>query len=321
LRLTTDDGRRTTGASWTIDLALNWGQAQLAGTDEIELAAKTLLAHVRECTLSELFAYPGRELTAAQSAAYRALVERRARHEPLAYLVGHHGFLELDLRVDRRALIPRPETELLVERALAWARTWHAAHGRAPQIADVGTGSGAIAIGLAAALPQARILGLDRSPDALELARQNALRCGVAGQITFLQGDLLAPLRGPVDLIVANLPYVSEDEYAALPPGIRAYEPRGALVAGPDGLDAIRRLLQTARPHLAPDAARPAARAAILLEIGASQGDAVSALAARAFPEARVEVIADYGGRDRIVKIELERQCPSNSSSATWTEP
>jgi release factor glutamine methyltransferase len=147
------------------------------------------------------------------------------------------------------------------------------------------------------------MFALDRSPGALELAQENAARCGVAGRIAFIRGDLLDPLPGPVELIVANLPYVSENEYASLPPGIRAYEPRGALVAGPDGLDAIRRLLQTARPHLAP----AAERAAILLEIGASQGGAVSALAAQAFPEARVEVIADYGRRDRVVKIELER--------------
>jgi release factor glutamine methyltransferase len=290
-----------------------------------------LLAHVRECTLSELFVYPDRRLSAQQRTAYRALIERRTRHEPVAYLVGHRGFLELDLLVDSRVLIPRPETELLVERALAWAQRHESprlGHGDAPPaaqdlfvqgergsgihmprverplcIADVGTGSGAIAIGLAVGLPQARVYALDSSPDALDVARQNAARSGVADRITFLEGDLLSPLlaeRAAVDLIVANLPYVTEDEYAVLPPGIRNYEPRGALVAGPDGLDAIRRLLHTARPHLAPDAAR----AAILLEIGAAQGAAVSALAAAAFPEARIDVIQDYSGRDRVVQIE-----------------
>jgi release factor glutamine methyltransferase len=274
-----------------------------------------LLAHVQGCALSELFAYPDRPLAPAAAAAYRALVERRAQHEPVAYLVGQRAFLDLDLLVDRRVLIPRPETELLVERALSWARRWGA-----PRIADVGTGSGAIAVGLALALqgtglpqaelhvaerPQAALYALDSSPGALSVARQNAARYGVADKITFLQGDLLDPLPGPVDLIVANLPYVSEDEYAALPPGIRDYEPRAALVAGPDGLDVIRRLLRTARPHLALDATRAATRAAILLEIGAAQGAAVSALAAAAFPDARVEVIPDYGGRDRVVEIEI----------------
>lgn len=281
----------------TVDEALAWARARLAGTDEVEWAAKTLLAHVRDCTLSELFLHRDRRLSPAQAAAYRALVARRAAHEPLAYLVGRRAFLDLELLVDRRVLIPRPETELLVERAAARARAWPA-----PRIADVGAGSGAIAIGLAAALPEAQVYALDRSPDALAVARENADRCGVAERITFLQGDLLAPLPAPVELIVANLPYVTEDEYAALAPGIRNYEPRAALVAGPDGLDAIRRLLETARPRLAPGAARTA----ILLEIGASQGAAVADLAARAFPEARVELIADYGGRDRVVEIELE---------------
>jgi release factor glutamine methyltransferase len=271
--------------------ALAWARERLAGTDEADLAAKMLLAHVLECTSSELFVYPDQTLTAAQRASYRALLDRRARHEPLAYLVGHRGFLDLDLRVDRRVLIPRPETERLVERALDLAQRWEQ-----PKIADVGTGSGAIAIGLAAALPQARLYALDRSPDALEVARENAARYCVADRITFLQGDLLAPLPEPVDLIAANLPYVAEDEYVALPPGIREYEPRVALAAGPDGLDLLRRLLRTARPHLAPGGA-------ILLEIGAAQGAAVSALARAAFPEARVEVLPDYRGRDRIVEI------------------
>ena len=326
--LTTDDERRTSDAPRTVSEALAWGRERLVGTDEPEWAAKMLLAHVRECTLSELFVYPERGLSETEVAAYQALIQRRARHEPVAYLVGHRGFLELDLLVDKRVLIPRPETELLVERALAWAR-----HCESPRlvrrdapatamdpssqgesgrgipmprvetclrIADVGTGSGAIGIGLAAALPQAQVYALDSSPGALEVARQNAARNGVAGRIAFLEGDLLAPLPAPVDLIVANLPYVTEDEYAALPPGIRLYEPRGALVAGPDGLDAIRRLLRTARPHLASDAAR----AAILLEIGAAQGAAVSALAALAFPKARIEVIPDYSGRDRVVEID-----------------
>jgi release factor glutamine methyltransferase len=165
-----------------------------------------------------------------------------------------------------------------------------------PRIADVGTGSGAIAIGLAVALPRAQIYALDNSPDALEVARLNAARNGAAERIAFLCGDLLAPLPGPVELIVANLPYVAEDEYAELAPGIRDYEPRAALVAGADGLDAIRRLLHSARPHLR-------VGGALLLEIGATQGAAVSELAAGAFPEAGIEVIPDYGGRDRLIEI------------------
>jgi release factor glutamine methyltransferase len=329
----TNDERRTVAAisesrsedalQWTNDEALAWGREQLAGTDEAELAAKMLLAHVRKCTLSELFMYPGRRLAALQRTAYQALIARRAAHEPLAYLVGHRGFLDLDLLVDQRVLIPRPETELLVDRAVAWARQrghrdaspTHRLEGRGDlsptdgrlTIVDVGTGSGAIAIGLAAALPQAQVYATDSSADALEVARQNAIRNGVADRIEFLEGDLLEPLRAAhaaVDLIVANLPYVTEDEYASLPPGIRFYEPRQALAAGPDGLDVIRRLLHGASPlgaaaHLAPGGG-------VLLEIGAAQGEAVRALAVQAFPRARVEVIPDHSGRDRVVEIVQE---------------
>jgi release factor glutamine methyltransferase len=254
-----------------------------------------LLAHVLECTVSELFVHPERVLTGEEAAAYRALVARRARHEPVPYLVGHREFLDLDLQVDRRVLVPRPETEVLIERAMDVAQRW-----ARPRIADVGTGSGAIAISLAVHLPQASVYALDRSAGALQIARQNAERYDVAGRITFLHGDLLAPLDDPVHLIVANLPYVSEDEYAALPVDIRLYEPRQALVAGADGLDAIRALLDTLRidVHLIADGV-------ILLEIGAAQGEAVSTLAARAFPHAQVAVLPDYSRRDRVVRIEL----------------
>jgi release factor glutamine methyltransferase len=282
---------------WTIRDALVWAHERLAGTDEVEWAAKILLAHVRECTLSELFAHPEKDLTAPQSDLFRALVERRAKHEPVPYLVGHCPFLELDLLVGPGVLIPRPETEVLVERALAWVQRREPLAKQSPKVADVGTGSGAIALGLAAALPQACVYALDSAAEALEIARQNAERHNLSERIVFLQGDLLAPLPVEVDLIVSNLPYVTEDEYASLPPGIRLYEPRGALVAGADGLDAIRRFLGTARSHLAPEGA-------IMLEIGAAQGAAVQTLASRAFPEAQVEVLPDYSGRDRVVRID-----------------
>lgn len=251
-----------------------------------------LLAHVLGGTVSELFVHPERMLSDDEVAAYRALVARRAQHEPVAYLVGRRGFLDLDLVVDERVLVPRPETELLVERALQVAQRWPR-----PRIADVGTGSGAIAVSLALHLPEAMVYALDCSAGALEVACRNAQRYDVAGRIAFLHGDLLAPLQGSVHLIVANLPYVSQDEYAALAPDIRLYEPPEALVSGVDGLDAIRRLLDTARPHLVVDGV-------LLLEIGARQGEAVSALAARAFPAARVRLLPDYAGRDRVVCIE-----------------
>jgi release factor glutamine methyltransferase len=174
--------------------------------------------------------------------------------------------------------------------ARRWAR---------PRIADVGTGSGAIAVPLALHLPDASIYALDCSDGALEVARHNAARYGVVRRIVFVRGDLLAPLQAPVHLIVANLPYVSEDEYAALAPDIRLYEPRQALLSGVDGLDAIRRLLEIACPYLVDDGV-------LLLEIGAGQGQAVAERAVHHFPNAHVSLLTDYSGRDRVVRIDLD---------------
>jgi release factor glutamine methyltransferase len=278
--------------TWRTDEALRWATAQLAGTDERELSARMLLAHVLGCSTTALFVHPERTLGAAERARYQQLIARRARHEPVAYLVGHRAFLDLDLLVDERVLIPRPETEHLVECALAAARRWPQ-----PRIADIGTGSGAIAISLARHVPGAEVWAVDCSPDAIAVARQNARRHGVADGIIFLTGDLLAPLPGPVHVLVANLPYVSASEYASLPASIRCYEPRQALMAGPDGLDAIRALLRTAGPTLAEDGT-------ILLEIGAAQGDAAVELACAAFRGAAVSLIPDVGGHDRVLRVE-----------------
>jgi len=275
-----------------VDEALHWAIAQLVGTDEPVLSARMLLAHVLGCSTTDLFVHPERMLTASERASYEDLIVRRRQHEPVAYLVGHRVFMELDLQVDERVLIPRPETEQLVEEAIALARRWPQ-----PRVADIGTGSGAIAIGLARYSPGAQVWAVDRSPGAIAVARENALRHGVLDRITFLTGDLLAPLPGTVDLIVANLPYVSEDEYASLPAGIRRYEPRQALLAGHDGLSAIRALLRVAGAYLAEDGA-------VLLEIGAAQGGAVTKLARAAFPGADILLLPDLAGHDRVLRVE-----------------
>jgi release factor glutamine methyltransferase len=278
---------------WRVADALRWAEQQLTATSESVLSAKLLLAHVLDCTPTALFVHPERTLTDAQDSRYQHLIARRARHEPVAYLVGHRAFLDVDLAVTADVLIPRPETEVLVEYALAAISRWPR-----PRVVDVGTGCGAIAITLAAHAPQAVVYAIDRSQAALTVAGDNARRCQVAGRITFLHGDLLGPMPVPADMVLANLPYVSEDEYAALPPDIQRYEPRSALVAGADGLQAIRALLRTAQPKVAPNAL-------LLLEIGATQGAAVRALARAAFPHAQIAILCDYGGRDRIVRIDL----------------
>jgi len=277
----------------TLREALQWGERALAQSalDSPRLDAEVLLAHALGTTRAQLHAHPQRELSSAELASYRQLVERRAQREPVAYIVGHKEFYGLDLFVDNRVLIPRPETELLVERSIGIAR----AQGLF-LIADVGTGSGAIAVSLALHLPQALVYATDASPGALEVAACNCRCHGVEGRVRLLQGHLLEPLLEPIDLIVANLPYVSQAELAQLPPEIGRYEPREALSGGPDGLDHIRRLLAQAGRYLR-------LPGVILLEIGATQGKAVTALARCHFPAAKVEIAKDYAGLDRVVMV------------------
>jgi release factor glutamine methyltransferase len=265
-----------------------------AGVDSPRLDAELLLAHVLDSSRSAILAHPERRLGSEAEARFRALVARRAAREPLAYLLGHREFFGLDFAVDPRVLVPRPETELLVEQALALARCLPSA----PLVADVGAGSGAIAVSLAVHLPRATIYALDASAAALEVTAANARRHGVADRVHCLQGDLLSPLARPVDIVTANLPYVTGAELETLPPEIRDHEPRAALDGGRDGLDLVRRLLAMAGPYLNRGGA-------ILLEIGAAQGQAASDLARACFPSAAVDLQQDYAGLDRLVVVRL----------------
>jgi release factor glutamine methyltransferase len=264
-----------------------------AGVDSPRLDAELLLAHVLEANRAAVLTRPDRRLTPKQLTSYRYLVERRAAREPLAYILGCREFFGLDFAVDPRVLIPRPETELLVEEALRLARPKPS-----PLLADVGAGSGAIAVSLAVHLPQATVYALDDSPGALAVTAENARRHGVDARIHCLQGNLLAPLPEPVDLVTANLPYVAAPEWEDLAPEIRHYEPLAALDGGPDGLALIRGLLGAAASHLR-------LQGAILLEIGAAQGQAVMALAQRHFPSAQIGLRQDYAGLDRLVVVQL----------------
>ncbi|MGD9144325.1 MAG: peptide chain release factor N(5)-glutamine methyltransferase [Anaerolineae bacterium] len=268
------------------------------GVESPRLDAELLLAHVLDANRAAILARPDQRLTPKQLTRYRDLVSRRAGREPLAYIVGHREFYDLDLVLDRRALIPRPETELLVEHALRIARRM-APEMKPLHIADVGAGSGAIAVTLAVHLPQATVYALDESAGALEVVAENARRCGVADRMRCLHGDLLSPLPEdtPLAMITANLPYVSTAEWLALAPEIRDHEPRAALDGGADGLGLIRRLLATAGSHLRP-------KGAILIEIGASQGASVTTLARKHFDRASVQLVQDYAGLDRLVVVE-----------------
>lgn len=274
----------------TVSAVLREGTALLAPvTETARLEAEVLLAHVIGLTRTALLAHPERPLTADEEARYRDLLARRRAGVPLPYLTGRIEFFGLEFAVTPEVLIPRPETEALVERALAWA----------PQtVVDVGTGSGCVAVALAVRLPRVRIYATDLSRAALRVAVMNARRHGVADRIHFLQADLASPLKGPVDLVVSNPPYVAEEEWTSLPASVREYEPRLALDGGPGGLRVIRRLLT--------DAARLLHRGGgLLVEIGAGQGPDAAALARVAFPKAQVRIHPDLAGRDRILEVIL----------------
>ncbi|MFO0899478.1 MAG: peptide chain release factor N(5)-glutamine methyltransferase [Pirellulales bacterium] len=241
--------------AWTIGRLLKWTADYLGqhGADSPRLEAELLLAAARGCQRIELYTAFDETPPDAVRTAFRELVKRRAEGAPVAYLLGQREFFSLPLKVTPDVLIPRPETEHLVIAALDLAR------GRAPQgaglkLADIGTGSGAIAIALAKHLPQATVTAVDLSPSALAVAAENAATHGVAERVTFLQSDLLAalPAAATFDLIASNPPYVSSAEWQALSPGVRDFEPRQALEAGPAGTEVIERLIPQAVDRLKP---------------------------------------------------------------------
>jgi release factor glutamine methyltransferase len=279
----------------TIGAALGAAYALLSAvSDSPQLDAQVLLAHVLGTERVILLAYPERVLGADQRARYETLLNRAAQGYPVPYLTGSRAFYRHEFAVTPDVLIPRPETEHLVEAALAWAGRIDP-RGAGLTLADVGTGSGAIAISLAVALPGAEVYATDISPAALAVARYNAVTLGVT-RIHFVLSDLLTALPPEVrpDLVAANLPYIPAAELDTLV--VARHEPRLALDGGPDGLGVIRRLLGQL-------AGRMADRGCVLLEIGAGQGTAVRALCAAAFPSATVRIIDDYAGHDRVVEV------------------
>jgi release factor glutamine methyltransferase len=282
--------------------ALTWSAGLLrasGASDTPDLDAQTLLAHAIGASRATILAYPERRLTTEQAVAFTHLVERRLAREPVAYLVGHREFMGLDFYVDRRALIPRPETELLVETALADLRSRLDSNAQTASVADVGTGSGAIALSIAHYEPRARpIYALDISADALDLARENARRLGIEERLTFLQSDLLDALPQSVDVLLANLPYIAPRDQEELAVDVKGYEPALALYSEEHGLALLRRLFTQAPRYLN-------AGATIGVEFGYNQRSAVETFARIAFPDAPIRVSADYAGWDRFALIHL----------------
>jgi release factor glutamine methyltransferase len=257
--------------------------------------AELLLAHVLGCERSELFARDDESIGDALGLSFEVLVDERARGIPVAYLTGEVWFYGRRLEITRDVLVPRPETEHVVEAALADLRARKAANLR---VADIGTGSGAIAVSLACELPEIRVVGTDLSQPALVLARRNARAHGVEERCTFLCGDLLEPLAGTkLDCIVANLPYVPTAEIPK-PPNPVAFEPALAVDGGADGLVHYRRLLAQI-PSVA------AANATIFLEAAPPTIEPLAALVERLLPNAHIEVREDYAGLDRFLYVAL----------------
>jgi release factor glutamine methyltransferase len=259
-------------------------ELRAAGVPSPRVDAEILVADVLGLARSELYS-SGRDVSDFEAGRLRELVERRVAREPLAYILGEWGFRRLDLKVDERALIPRPETEVVVERCLDFLRAVPE-----PRVLDVGVGSGAIALAIADEHRGAEVLAVDSSPDALALARENLSRASVNGRVRLVEGNLLSDVRGRFDLVVSNPPYVSPEEYETLQPEIRLYEPHRALV----GVGVGREVAAQARRLL-----RPGGR--LVLECG--DGQAAELAAALEFlGYAEIRETPDLAGRDRVVE-------------------
>lgn len=284
--------------TWTIATLLASMQSYFTARKipSARLDAEVLLTHVLGCDRIYLYTHFDEPLTDDARTALRELTRRRGSHEPIAYLTGSREFFSREFRVTADVLIPRPETEHVVESALTWARS----RGAGPlRICDIGTGSGAIAVTLAAELPDAHVVAVDVSPAALAVAQDNASRLGVLARMEFVQADLFAApgagaqaLAEPFDMVVSNPPYIAAGDMAGLPQTVRGFEPHLALTAGPQGMDVLTRLCAGLRGRLA-------AEAFVAIEVGEGQAAAVRSLLQQSF--AGTALVPDLAGIERVV--------------------
>jgi len=284
--------------TWTIGRLLTWTTDYLKQhrSQSPRLDAEVLLAQARGCKRIELYTAFDQIADDATRTAFRELVSRRAKGEPVAYLVGKREFFSLSFRVTRDVLIPRPETETLVVRLIDLAKHF-ATNDQCPRIADVGTGSGIIAICAAKHLPEAKVMAIDSSEMALAVARQNAADHGAAGRIELIHSNLFDAVSqdSRFQVIASNPPYVSESELARLPPDVRDFEPRQALVAGPRGTEVIERLIVQAAERLVPGGW-------LLMEISPMIEGAVRELITKRGDYELGPTIKDHAGQPRIIQ-------------------
>jgi len=294
---------------WTIIRVLRWAQNYLQhqGISEPRASAAVLLAHCLRCTRLDLYLRYDQPLSPGELDCYKRLLRRRLAHEPTQYITGHQEFWSLDFLVSPAVLIPRPETELIIEAVLRYvAHLPEGAAGR--RILDVGTGSGVLAVVLAKELAQVQVVALDYADAALMVARENCRRHGVQDRVTLIQGDLLAPLawRSAFDVIVSNPPYVPTWEWEQLPPEIKDHEPRLALDGGPDGLRAIRLLLPQVQDRLKPGGL-------LALEVGKGQAAVVARWLEETSAYDPPRILPDYQRVGRVVTA-VRRPAGNNSA-------
>ncbi|MFW6190960.1 MAG: peptide chain release factor N(5)-glutamine methyltransferase [Candidatus Bipolaricaulota bacterium] len=275
---------------WTVKEILDWTRDYFkeAGIEKSRLEAEQLLAHTLDVDRLNLYVNPDRPLDEEELDQYRPLVKKRKSGRPLQYLTGQVSFMGLTLKIDERALIPRPETEEMTEEILSDFRKYEGL-----KVLDLGTGSGAIAIALTRFLVSPDVLGVDKSPEALKLARENARRNDLGGQVEFRESDWFSEVSGRFDLIVSNPPYISSSELAELKEEVKDHEPREALDGGGDGLREVEKILSKAPSYLTE-------RGAVFLEIAHDQGPKVKELA-NSYDLSEVNVRKDTQGKDRVI--------------------
>ena len=283
------------GESWTILRMILWSAEYLKnkGVETGRLDAEWLLAAALGVDRLQLYLKYDRPLRSEEREAFKPLLRRRAGREPLQYIIGRTGFRELELKTDPRVLIPRPETELLVQEVLDWASAG------AESVWDMGTGAGAVALSLAAEGTWTRVVATDVSPEALSVAADNAERYDLGGHVEFREGSLFEPLEEGerFDVIVSNPPYIAESEKGELQPEVRDWEPPEALFAGEDGLDVIRQLVAGAPKHLL-------SGGLLALECGLGQAEGIAADVQATGAFGAVRIRADLTGRPRFVTAE-----------------
>ena len=288
-------GVGNTGESWTILRMILWSAEYLKnkGVETGRLDAEWLLAAALGVDRLQLYLKYDRPLSSEEREAFKPLLRRRAGREPLQYIIGRTGFRELELKTDPRVLIPRPETEVLVQEVLDWASAG------AESVWDMGTGAGAVALSLAAEGTWTRVVATDVSPEALSVAADNAERYDLGGHVEFREGSLFEPLEEGerFDVIVSNPPYIAEGEKGELQPEVRDWEPSEALFAGEDGLDVIRQLVAGAPNHLV-------SGGLLALECGLGQAEGIAADVQATGAFGAVRIRADLTGRPRFVTAE-----------------